>query len=277
MATNLVCKIHPVVMFGVVDAYERRKEQAKRVIGTLLGTCEKGVVEVTNCFAVPFDESEDEVAVDIEYARNMYDLHRKVNSSETIVGWYSTGSEVSVHSVLIHEYYAREVKHPIHLTVDTVMRKGRMNTRAFVSTAIGVPGKTTGTMFTPAQVIVASYQAEQTGLEVLQQGKYNPKRSVSVPSDLCQVETATTRLRAMLQQVTEYIDSVLAGKIQADPTMGRQLQDLVSCIPNVDPDKFENMLNSNTKDLLMVMYLANLTRSQLLLHENLSNLQAFGH
>eukprot|EP00745_Piridium_sociabile_P035841 TRINITY_DN63206_c0_g3_i1.p1 TRINITY_DN63206_c0_g3~~TRINITY_DN63206_c0_g3_i1.p1 ORF type:complete len:287 (+),score=77.73 TRINITY_DN63206_c0_g3_i1:39-863(+) len=274
MASNLMCKIHPVVMFGVVDAYERRKEQAKRVIGTLLGTCEKGVVEVTNCFAVPFDESEDEVAVDIEYARNMYELHRKVNSSEIIVGWYSTGSEVSVHSVLIHEYYSREVKNPIHLTVDTIMRKGRMNMKAFISTVIGVPGKTTGTMFTPVQVQINSYDAEQTGLEVLQQGKGNTKRTVTVPSELCQVETATSRLRAMLQHVIEYIDNVLSGKITADPTMGRSLQDLVSCIPNIDPSKFENMLNSNMKDLLMVMYLAQLTRSQLLLHENLSNLPA---
>ncbi|XP_076446573.1 eukaryotic translation initiation factor 3 subunit F-like [Babylonia areolata] len=274
MASNLVCKIHPMVMFGIVDAYERRKEQAKRVIGTLLGSCEKGVVEVTNCFAVPFDESEDEVAVDIEYARNMYELHRKVNSSETIVGWYSTGSEVSVHSVLIHEYYAREVKNPIHLTVDTIMRKGRMNMKAFISTVIGVPGKTTGTMFTPVQVNITSYDAEQTGLEVLQQGKYNTKRSVSVPSDLCQVESACSHVRTMLQQVIEYVDNVLAGKIPADPTVGRSLHDLVSCVPNIDPEKFENMLNSNMKDLLMVMYLANLTRSQLLLHENLSNLPA---
>ena len=78
---------------------------------------------------------------------------------------YSTGSEVSVHSVLIHEYYSRETKNPIHLTVDTVMRGGKMNMKAFVSTAIGVPGKTTGTMFTPVQVDITSYDPEQTGGE----------------------------------------------------------------------------------------------------------------
>ena len=76
---------------------------------------------------------------------------------------YSTGSEVSVHSVLIHEYYSREAKNPIHLTVDTVMRGGKMNMKAFVSTAIGVPGKTTGTMFTPVAVDITSYDPEQTG------------------------------------------------------------------------------------------------------------------
>ncbi|CAG5130971.1 unnamed protein product, partial [Candidula unifasciata] len=115
MATSLVCKVHPVVYFSIIDAYERRNEDAKRVIGTLLGTVEKGVVEVTNCFAVPHNESDDEVAVDIEYARNMYELHKKVNSSETIVGWLSTGLRgFHVHSVLIHDYYCPEkAKNPI--------------------------------------------------------------------------------------------------------------------------------------------------------------------
>ena len=29
--------VHPVVLFEIVDAFERRPEHAKRVIGTLLG------------------------------------------------------------------------------------------------------------------------------------------------------------------------------------------------------------------------------------------------
>lgn len=37
MAVNLVCRVHPVVLFTIVDSYERRNEDARRVIGTLLG------------------------------------------------------------------------------------------------------------------------------------------------------------------------------------------------------------------------------------------------
>merc|ERR1711963_978134 len=266
MASKLVCKLHPVVLFSIIDSYERRNEDAKRVIGTLLGSCEKGVVEVTNCFAVPHNESEDEVAVDIDYARSMYELHKKVNANEVIVGWYSTGSEVSVHSVLIHEYYSREAKSPVHLTVDTVIRGGKMNLKAFVSTAIGVPGKTTGTMFTPVSVDVTSYDPEQTGIEVLQQGKYKPKRSVSMQSDLIKVEASAI--------VIEYVDNVIAGKVPADTVVGRFLLDLVSSVPKIETEEFENTLNSNMKDLLMVVYLANLTRTQLLLNEKINSIQS---
>lgn len=37
MALNLTVKVHPVVLFQIVDAYERRKAESHRVIGTLLG------------------------------------------------------------------------------------------------------------------------------------------------------------------------------------------------------------------------------------------------
>ena len=37
MADGRIVKVHPVVLFAIIDSFERRKEDAKRVIGTLLG------------------------------------------------------------------------------------------------------------------------------------------------------------------------------------------------------------------------------------------------
>jgi len=272
MATHLVCKIHPVVLFSIVDSFERRNEDARRVIGTLLGVHEKGVVEVTNCFTVPHNESEDEVAVDIEFARNMYDLHKKVNPNEVIVGWYSTGPDVTEHSVLIHEYYAREAKNPVHLTVDTLLKTNKMGIKAFVSSVMGVPGKTQGTVFTPVPVDITAYEPERVGVELIQQGKLNPKRSVSMVKDLDQVGRTCAQLQNNFGTVSAYVDQVLSGKIPADSTVGRTLMELVTSIPKLDPEAFEEMLNSNMKDLLMIVYLSNLTRTQLLLQEKLSSL-----
>lgn len=242
------------------------------MIGTLLGVFDKGSLEVTNCFAVPHNESEDEVAADLEYARNMYELHKRVNSSEVIVGWYSTGSEVSEHSVLIHEYYTREAKSPVHLTVDTSLKNSRMDIKAYVSSTIGVPGKTMGTMFTPVQVEVIAYEPERVGVELIQKGKFNPKRTVQMMSDLTQVEKACTLLKDKLSVTQEYVDDVLANKIPADCTIGRFLMDLVDSVPQIDREEFDTMLNANMKDLLMVVYLANLTKAQLALNEKLHKL-----
>ncbi|CAC5421639.1 eukaryotic translation initiation factor 3 subunit F-like [Mytilus californianus] len=272
MAASLVCRVHPVVLFSIIDSYERRNEDAKRVIGTLLGIYDKGSLEVTNCFAVPHNESEDEVAADLEYARNMYELHRKVNASEVIVGWYSTGNEVSEHSVLIHEYYTRESKNPVHLTVDTSLKSSKMDIKAYVSSTIGVPGKTMGTMFTPVQVEMIAYEPERVGVDLIQKGKHNPKRTVQMVSDLTQVSRACSSLKDKLAITQEYIEDILANKIPADSNVGRFLMDLMDSVPQIDKDEFDTMLNASMKDLLMVVYLANLTKAQLALNEKLHKL-----
>lgn len=52
MAANLVCRIHPVVLFTIVDSYERRMEDAKRVIGTLLGIYDEMNETCNICFVL---------------------------------------------------------------------------------------------------------------------------------------------------------------------------------------------------------------------------------
>lgn len=47
---------------------------------------EKGIVEVTNCFCVPHKESHDQVEAEISYALDLYEMNRRVNASESIVG-----------------------------------------------------------------------------------------------------------------------------------------------------------------------------------------------
>jgi translation initiation factor 3 subunit F len=82
--------IHPVALFSILDHYLRRKDDQDRVIGTLLGVrtgSEADTVEVRSSFAVLHSETSEQVAVDMEYHRTMYELHHKVNPKEVIVGW----------------------------------------------------------------------------------------------------------------------------------------------------------------------------------------------
>lgn len=51
-----------------------------------VGSLDKGVVEVTNCFCVPHKEHDDQVEAELSYALDVYELNRRVNPSESIVG-----------------------------------------------------------------------------------------------------------------------------------------------------------------------------------------------
>jgi translation initiation factor 3 subunit F len=51
-------KVHPVVIFNILDHFIRRTEGQDRVIGTLLGVNVEGTIEIRNCFPVPHTEGE---------------------------------------------------------------------------------------------------------------------------------------------------------------------------------------------------------------------------
>ena len=54
---DVTVKVHPLVLFSVLEHYVRRNEGQKRVIGTLMGYKEGSTLHVTDCYAVPHDEN----------------------------------------------------------------------------------------------------------------------------------------------------------------------------------------------------------------------------
>ncbi|XP_065060271.1 eukaryotic translation initiation factor 3 subunit F-like [Rhopilema esculentum] len=274
MATPDVVKVilHPVALFGIVDSYERRKEDAKRVIGTLVGNLDKGVVEVKNCFAVPHQETEDEVFLEMEYAANMFDLHKRACPSEDIVGWFATCDDVNEQSLRIHEYYSRVTANPIHLTVDTTLKSGKMNIKAYLSSPMGVPGATIGTIFTPVKCEVTYHTPEAVAIDTFVRNKGGSKKPLTLLSNIQHIARSCDKLIERLGQTVEYVNDVLNGKAAPNNDIGRALMDVVGSVPQMDPDQLEKMLNCNMQDLLMVMYLATLTKTQLSIGTKLNGL-----
>jgi translation initiation factor 3 subunit F len=80
--------VHPVALFSILDHYLRRPKEEERVIGTLLGTRVDNAVDIKTAFTVPFQESAEQVHVDFDYLKQMFELHQKVNPREIIVGWF---------------------------------------------------------------------------------------------------------------------------------------------------------------------------------------------
>lgn len=179
--------IHPVVLFNIVDNFERRSENNKRVIGTLLGRYDKGTVFVTESFAVPHQESEEEVSMDMEYAMRIGDLQKKVcraipsvqcdatlrisfnnllifrqvNTNMYTVGWYSSGIIINEHSSLIHAFYKCQCPTPVHLTLDTHLKEQKMKINTHISSSIGVKNGTEGCIFTPVPYSITGAEADQ--------------------------------------------------------------------------------------------------------------------
>lgn len=113
--------------------------------------------------------------------------------------------------------------------------------------------------------------------------------------DLAQVSEACSKLSLLLEQVLAYVDDVLVGKQPPDNQVmwmsiclfirylcsaasnimilfqvGRALLDMVHSVPKMTNDQFNKMFNSNVKDLLMVVALSQLIKTQLQLNEKLT-------
>ena len=74
----------------------------------------------------------------------------------------------------------------------------------------------------------------------------------------------------MLDSVIQYVEAVMDGSQEPDNSAGRALNSLILSVPKMDADQFEVTLNSNLKNLLMVVYLSQMTKTQLQLNEKLS-------
>ncbi|CAH8654186.1 unnamed protein product [Schistosoma margrebowiei] len=266
MESGSAVHVHPVVLASIVDAYERRAEGSERVIGTLLGTWGKGIIEVTHCYSVLHQESAVDVSMDIEFKNNMTVLERKVNPSHNIVGWYATGNEIPETLKLIHQdVYMQKSKNAIFLMVDTNMTIGeKMAIKAYLCRKMGIPGGTQGFIFVPVEVEVECYGAERCAVEMMV-SSIDPRSKLEpeLGDDMVYLYQLSQHLLTMLDQVIRYVENVIDNKCPADPKIGRSIAQLIFSIPKLDPDHLEQLINSSYKDLLMITYLTNLIRTHL--------------
>ncbi|KAB1252976.1 Eukaryotic translation initiation factor 3 subunit F [Camelus dromedarius] len=160
----------------------------------------------------------------MEFAKNMYELHKKVSPNELILGWYATGHDITEHSVLIHQYYSQEAPSPTHLTVDTSLQNGRMSIKAYVSTLMGVPGRTVGVMFTPLTVKYAYYDTERIEVDLIMKTCFSPNRVIGLSSDSQQFGDFETMLNSNISDLL--MVTYLANLTQSQITLNEKLVNL---------------------------------------------------
>ncbi|KAI9005630.1 maintenance of mitochondrial structure and function-domain-containing protein [Hyaloraphidium curvatum] len=266
--------VNPTTFFAILDHYLRRPDGQARAVGALLGVrSEDGSeVEIRNSFAVPHKEPEG--LIDKEYFDDMYTLQRRVNAKETPIGWYATGADIDDTVVRLHDLFAAETAPhpPILLLVDTSFSNDNLSIKAFVRTHLGVPPEERGSIFTQIPCDSKFFDAERTGLDIIAMAK-DSAEGAGLLSDIENLERSVLRLMEMLDKVLDYVNRVVAGSEPVNNTIGRFLMDTVSSIPKMNGADFEKAFNGHLQDILMVVYLANLTRTQLSIAERLNGLE----
>lgn len=204
--------------------------------------------------------------MNIDHYKKMAELHHRMNAEDTVVGWYMTGDSVRQSAVLFQKFFWREMNQsPVHLLVGTDVTHDSISVNTFYSLAIHLTNeaKPVQNQFIPLPFDYVTSEHERAAFDILSKSKTGKLEPLS---DLGSLESALLRLRDTLILLQSHVSDVLAGKAPQNAELGRFLQHTLSQLPSNDIS-FETMFSNGTLDTLMLIYLANLTRSHLFLAE----------
>jgi 26S proteasome regulatory subunit N8 len=273
--------VHPLVLLSVVDHYNRVALQvtSKRVVGILLGETYKGRVDVSNSFAVPFEEDPKDDSIwflDHDYAESMFRMFAKVNAKEKIVGFYSTGPKLRSNDLAIDadfrtRYCAHSASPPILCIIDVRPDSEGIPTQAYYSVEqIADEDKATKRTFRHVQSEVGAYEAEEVGVEHLLRDINDPTVS-TLASRVRQKMTGLRGLKGNLLEMHDYLANVAEGRLPVNHRIVDNLQEIVNLLPNLNVDELVRAFLVKSNDMNLVIYVSSLVRAIVALHNLLTN------
>jgi len=266
--------VHPIVLLGVVDHYNRvAKGTTKRVVGTLLGEVTDFKLHITNCFAVPFEEDQRDPQVwfmDHNYHEQMFQMFKKVNAKERVVGWYSTGPKIKSSDLSIHELYRRYCTEPVLVVLDVQPKDLDLPMEAYYSVQEQTSDEVFKRTFLHVQAQVGAFEAEEVGVEHLLRDIKNASAStlaVRVGDKISALKGLAVRLR----EISQYLSSVVAGKLPVNQEIIYSLQEIFNNLPDQDSDELVRSFAMETNDTMLALYLGSMLRSTVVLHNLINN------
>ncbi|EGR34795.1 26S proteasome protein, macropain, putative [Ichthyophthirius multifiliis] len=268
--------VHPLVLLSVVDHYNRAFKQNKnrRVLGVLLGQRSGDKIDVTNCYAIPFDEDPKQQNiwfVDHIYHETMFLMFKKVNAREKFIGWYTTGQNYKQHDIQINEVFKKYTPNPILLIVDVQNQdKLALPTEAYCSVEeVSKQGEIIK-RFVHLASTVEAFEPEEIGVEHL----LREIRDISVNSLTNQVNDKIQALKGMMGkilQIKDYLEKVLSGKAVVKNEIIFNIQQILNLLPNLNDEKMIRAFSAKNNDMVFVLYVCSLTKSIISLHNLINN------
>ncbi|CAM4762322.1 unnamed protein product [Rotaria magnacalcarata] len=268
--------VHPLVLLSVVDHFNRMGKigNSQRVVGVLLGSLKNKILDVSNSFALPFDEEEKEKEVwflDHEYLENMHTMYRKVNARERIVGWYHTGPKLHRNDISINELIRGYQPDSVLVIIDAKPKDLGLPTEAYIAVEeIHDDGSPASKTFEHLSSEIGAEEAEEVGVEHLLRDIRNATvgtLSQCITNQLMGLKGLTKSL----YDVRAYLDKLLANKLPINHQILSHIQDIFNLLPDVTQQDLMKSIYVKTNDEMLLVYLSSLIRSIIALHNLIMN------
>ncbi|KAJ3294111.1 proteasome regulatory particle subunit [Rhizoclosmatium sp. JEL0117] len=274
-AKPLKVVVHPLVLLSVVDHFFRvARNTSKRVVGVLLGQVVGDTVNIANSYALPFEEDEKDPSVwflDHNYHEAMYDMCKKVNAKEKMVGWYHSGPKLRPSDLEINELFKRYIPNPVLVIIDVKPKDIGIPTDAyFAIEEVHDDGTATTKTFAHLPSSIEAEEAEEIGVEhLLRDIKDNAVGTLS--TQITDQLDSLKGLHNRLSDITSYLEKVVLGKLPVNHQILYNLQDIFNLLPNLERVETVKSFAVTTNDELLVVYLSSLVRAVIALHNLIQN------
>ncbi|KAJ3874456.1 maintenance of mitochondrial structure and function-domain-containing protein [Lentinula edodes] len=278
-ATTII--VHPLVLLSVADHHARAvsRNTNKRVIGVLLGQDNGKTINVANSFGIPFEEDEKDSKtwfLDHNYIEGMYEMFKKVNAKERLIGWYHTGPKLRASDQEINDLFKRFIARPIMVIVDVRPETVGIPTDAYFAVEeIKDDGTETRKTFLHCPSAIEAEEAEEIGVEHLLRD-IKDSTTTTLATRVSEQLSSLRGLQSRLSDVQKYLADVAAGTMPVNHQIVYHLQDALNLLPDLaDADTTQSFATS-TNDELLVVYLSSLLRAVIALHALVDNKATIG-
>jgi len=268
--------VHPLVLLSIVDNYNRvAKDTRKRVLGVLLGATFRGRVDITNSFAVPFEEDDKDASIwflDHNYHETMFEMFKRINAKEHVIGWYSTGPKLRENDLDIHELFRDYCPNPVLVIIDVQPKELGIPTKAYYAVEEVKEDATQKSQkaFVHVASEIGAYEAEEIGVEHLLRDVKDATIS-TLATEVGGKLVALKGLEVRLKEIHAYLELVVEGKLPLNHEILYHLQDVFNLLPNLNVHELVKSFAVKTNDMMLVIYLSSLIRSVIALHNLINN------
>ena len=269
--------VHPIVLLSVVDHYNRSALGTnRRVVGALLGEYIDDKVDVTNSYALPFEEDPKDKKVwfvDHIYSENMLEMFQKINHKEKIVGWYSSGPKIRPHDIEINEVFRKYCENPVFVIIDVKEDNESLGipTESYtMREEVDKDGQLIKTFFKLNTSIEASLP-EEIGVEFMLRDINDTNREGNITKLANDKVMSFKALIKRLNEIKNYLEKIINKKIPNNPQIIYNIQEIFNYLPNFETESVIKAMSIQTNNNYLVLYLSWITKTIVALHKLINN------
>eukprot|EP00123_Amoebidium_parasiticum_P001608 comp12740_c0_seq1/m.7859 comp12740_c0_seq1/g.7859 ORF comp12740_c0_seq1/g.7859 comp12740_c0_seq1/m.7859 type:complete len:313 (-) comp12740_c0_seq1:254-1192(-) len=271
VVSSLQVLLHPLVLVHISDHFTRRRvqggdgEQNPRVIGALLGTQDGRNVEVFNAFELLTRVEGGELIIDPPYFQSKQEQFKQVFPTYDFLGWYCTGPDPISENMKIHKQIMQlGNENPLFLRLDSGSTTDSALPVEVLETMIEMVGGQPRTLFVRVPYKIETGEAERIALDhiartaVTNESQQNTTSQVS--SHLRNQSNAVHMLYKRIKILVDYCIAVDRRELPEDASILQDIASLCNRLPVMDSPDFKQELLSEYNDVLLMTYLATITK-----------------